>query len=138
MALNHAETTPSQAPATEIIEKRVERLFLRLSAIYGYLWWNMYRNEELLTATKMEWSTSLKRFDNQVLKEALLSYREKKGYPPTLPEFMDCCKEIQKRFEPCLVAPRTIQRGDDAIAKKNIQDMYAHLNHQCLVKGTSQ
>lgn len=111
----------------EVIEQRIERLFLRLSAIYGYLWWNMYQNEELLRITKIEWSTSLKRFDIQILKEALLSYREKKGYPPTLPEFMDCCNEIKKRLEPCLVARRSMQSADETIAKQNIQAMYALL-----------
>lgn len=125
MASNQAEIISSSS--AEVIEPRVERLFLRLSAIYGYLWWNMYQNEELLRITKIEWSTSLKRFDIQILKEALLSYREKKGYPPTLPEFMDCCNEIKKRLEPCLVAQRPIQPANEAIAKQNIQAMYAFL-----------
>lgn len=125
MASNQAEIISSSS--AEVIEPRVERLFLRLSAIYGYLWWNMYQNEELLRITKIEWSTSLKRFDIQILKEALLSYREKKGYPPTLPEFMDCCNELKKRFEPCLVAQRPTQPANEAIAKQNIQAMYAIL-----------
>ena len=124
---NQEKPTSSQPPVTEHIEKRIERLFLRLSAIYGYLWWHMYNNQELLTATKLEWSTSLKRFDNEILKEALLSYREKKGYPPALPEFMECCHAIQKRFEPCSVRPETFQRGDLTIAESNLQAMYAML-----------
>ena len=125
MASNQAETTTFSS--AEVIEQRIERLFLRLSAIYGYLWWSMYQNKELLRITKIEWSTSLKRFDNQILKEVLLSYREKNGYPPTLPEFMDCCNAIQKRFDPCLVAQKPTQRADEAIAKQNIQAMYAIL-----------
>lgn len=127
---NHEKTASNQPLAPEQIEKRIERLFLRFSAIYGYLWWNMYNNKELLEATKLEWSTSLKRFDNQILKEALLSYREKKGYPPALPEFMDCCNAIQKRFEPCMVAPITVQRADPEIARSNIQAMYAMLKRK--------
>lgn len=116
-----------QASETAVIEVRIERLFLRLSAIYGYIWWNMYRNEELLEITKLEWSTALKRFDNQILKEALLSYRTKKGYPPTLPEFMDCCCAIQKRVDPCVSELKSVQRGNEEIAKKHLKNIFALL-----------
>ena len=112
-----------QASDTNIIEKRIERLFLRLSAIYGYIWWNMYRSEELLEITKREWSTALKRFDNHIMKEALLFYRTKKGYPPTLPEFMDCCCAIQKRVDPCVSELKSVQRGNEEIAKKHLKHM---------------
>jgi hypothetical protein len=122
MAVN--QTEPTSSATNEIIEVRIERLFLRLSAIYGYLWWNIYQNQELLRITKIEWSTCLKRFDNQVLKEALLSCREKKGYPPALPEFMDCCKAIQKRRDPCVVVEEPYVPCNEAIALKNIQEMY--------------
>jgi hypothetical protein len=121
-----SEYAAASSPDAEI-EKRIERLFLRLSAIYGYIWWNMYRNDELLEITKLEWSTALKRFDNQVLKEALLSYRTKKGYPPTLPEFIDCCAAIQKRLDPCRIEYQSAQRGNEDIAKQHLKNMLEHL-----------
>ncbi len=121
------EALPQSSPEAEVIDKRIERLFLRFSAIYGYIWWNMYKNEELLQITKLEWSTALKRFDNQIMKEALLSYRTKKGYPPSLPEFLDCCVVIQRRMDPCLSEYRTFQRGSEDVAKQHLKNILEHL-----------
>lgn len=122
MATNPTKVTSSES--NEIIEPRIERLFLRLSAIYGYLWLNLFKNDELLRITKAEWTAGLHRFDNQVLKEALLICREKNGYPPALPEFMERCKAIQKRRDPCTVAEEPYVPCNEAIALKNIQEMY--------------
>lgn len=129
MASNQTQTA---AAPSEVIEVRIERLFLRLSAIYGYLWWNMYQNAEYLRGTKLEWSTCLKRFSNRVLKEVLLSYREKKGFPPNLPEFVEACNAIQKRIDPCQIVVEPYVPADEAIVQKNIQEIYKYLKHKPL------
>lgn len=49
----------------------MDTLFLRLAAIYGYLWVSTYSNTNFLELSKREWSEGLKEFDNQVLKLAL-------------------------------------------------------------------
>lgn len=88
-----------QAALTKVAvtDVRMDVLFSRLGAIYGQLWWNNYRTEDLLLLAKKEWGETLERFDNQILKEVLMLYRERRNYPPSLPQFVECCKEAQAR-----------------------------------------
>ncbi|KTC76185.1 Legionella vir region protein [Legionella birminghamensis] len=90
--------THSQTSST--YDLRIDILFTRLGAIYGQLWWNNYRNEELLLLAKQEWSEGLKRFDNQIFKDVLVVYREQKNYPPSLPQFVESCRAAQARRVP--------------------------------------
>lgn len=109
---------------SNVIDLRIERLFIRFTAIYGYMWWNTHKNEEVLAITKREWSTALKRFDNHVVKDALLFFREKKIYPPSLPEFVECCVAIQKRLKPCLHEVFEWKRGSKEVAVKHLSNMF--------------
>lgn len=85
----------SHTPPT--YDLRIDILFTRLGAIYGQLWWNNFRTENLLLLAKQEWSEGLKRFDNQIFKDVLVIYREKKNYPPSLPQFIEICKATLAR-----------------------------------------
>lgn len=91
-------TTTSQTSST--YDLRIDILFTRLGAIYGQLWWNNYRTEDLLLLAKQEWSEGLKRFDNQIFKDVLVIYREQKNYPPSLPQFVESCRAMQARRIP--------------------------------------
>lgn len=90
--------TTSQTTST--YDLRIDILFTRLGAIYGQLWWNNYRTEDLLLLAKQEWSEGLKRFDNQIFKDVLVLYREQKNYPPSLPQFVESCRATQARRIP--------------------------------------
>lgn len=61
----------SSHSTTPEYDKRMDTLFMRLAAIYGYLWVSTYSNPNFLEVSKREWSEGLKEFDNQVLKLAL-------------------------------------------------------------------
>jgi hypothetical protein len=91
--MNTTQTTPTY-------DLRIDILFTRLGAIYGQLWWNNYRTEDLLLLAKHEWSEGLKRFDNQIFKDVLVIYREQKNYPPSLPQFVESCRATQARRVP--------------------------------------
>ncbi|WP_419420709.1 Vir protein [Legionella sp. D16C41] len=82
---------------TEIQDKRIDTLFTRLGAIYGYIWWSSFQSEHALTVTKKEWSSALQRFDNRTIRDALLIFRERHHFPPTLPQFIECCKSISQK-----------------------------------------
>lgn len=90
-------TTPQ---TTSTYDLRIDILFTRLGAIYGQLWWNNYRTEDLLLLAKQEWSEGLKRFDSQIFKDVLVIYREQKNYPPSLPQFVESCRAMHARRIP--------------------------------------
>ncbi|WP_131740569.1 Vir protein [Legionella busanensis] len=81
---------------TDMQDKRIDTLFTRLGAIYGYMWWSSLQSEHALITTKKEWSSGLQRFDTRTIKEALLIFRERHQFPPTLPQFIECCKAISQ------------------------------------------
>lgn len=112
-------TTPQ---TTSTYDLRIDILFTRLGAIYGQLWWNNYRTENLLLLAKQEWSEGLKRFDNQIFKDVLVVYREQKNYPPSLPQFVESCKAILARRVPP-PAEKEIRSSSIEVAELHIAAM---------------
>ncbi|WP_223800151.1 Vir protein [Legionella longbeachae] len=125
--------TPVQATSysserPEIKDTRIDTLFFRFGAIYGHLWLSLHQNERLLAFAKKEWSEGLCSFDNTTVKEVLLKCREQNAYPPTLPQFIEQCKNIKKRKEAYVssgYAKDHICRPD--IAKKHLKNMLEFL-----------
>jgi len=101
----------------------MDTLFVRLGAIYGHVWWSSFQNEKALEFAKKEWSDGLMRFDKCTLKESLLKFRESKGFPPTLPQFIECCKAIMKRKEDCSPAPKPTPKCRSTVAEKHLKAM---------------
>ena len=99
--LNFQQKKAQQKPVTSspspfaTTDKRIDRLFLRLAAIYGHLWSNLYKSEEFLNCTKQEWREGLQTFDNVTLGKALEHCRASVNYPPTLPMFIEVCKSLK-------------------------------------------
>ena len=112
--------TKPQTPST--YDLRIDILFTRLGAIYGQLWWNNYRTEDLLLLAKQEWSEGLKRFDNQIFKEVLVVYREQKNYPPSLPQFVESCRATQARRVPHPIREE-MRSANLEVAKQHIAAM---------------
>lgn len=74
------------------INKRIDHVFIRFSAIYGQLWNSIYKTESFIALAKEEWRESLEKFDNKTLGRALNYCRQKESWPPTLPKFIEICK----------------------------------------------
>lgn len=104
-------------------DKRIDTLFSRIGGIYGHIWASAYQNERALAFAKKEWSETLQCFDNQVLKEALLKIRVHKPYPPTLPQFFECCKAIKNRKTPCGVKDEPSKPRNMEVAEINLKAM---------------
>ncbi|HRD70436.1 MAG TPA: Vir protein [Legionella sp.] len=103
-------------------------MFIRLGAIYGHIWVSLYQTEKLLAFAKKEWSEGLQAFDNATVKEVLLKCREKSAYPPTLPQFIEYCKEVKKRKDSyASVVRATGCTNHSEIAKKHIKSMLEKL-----------
>lgn len=115
------QTTSSHSTKAKPSDQRIDTLFGRLGAIYGHIWWSNFQNERGLASAKKEWNDALARFDNQILKETLLMLREQKGYPPTLPQFIEGCKASMSRR-----IPRPINHDSSKTSSREVAER--HLN----------
>ena len=86
------KSTSSISTNAEKHSKRIDRLFLRFAAMYGHVWKSLYKNDEFLAFTKQEWRNALTRFDDDVIEKVLTHSQNHWEYPPTLPQFIECCK----------------------------------------------
>ncbi|MGQ3892049.1 Vir protein [Legionella sp. CNM-4043-24] len=79
----------------------MDSLFLRLAAMYGHIWRSLYKSEEFLAFTKNEWAEGLMRFDDAIIEKSLAHCCNHWEYPPTLPQFVECCKaySVQAKHE---------------------------------------
>jgi hypothetical protein len=120
-----------------VSDKRIDTLFARFNAIYGYLWLSAYNNAKVLDIARQEWSDSLKIFDNQVLKLALEKTKKTQQYPPSLPLFYETCMAIKKG----------VQARHEALTKKTVthtttdpQTVQFHLNEmkKHLIQSTKE
>ena len=108
----------------------MDTLFSRFSAIYGHVWISSYPTADSLKFAKCEWSDALTRFDNQALKQALIDIREHNKFPPTLPEFIACCKEKVARRPLTAVDKTPIQPADPKVAGVHLKAMLADLTRK--------
>ena len=120
---NQTPVMSSTSTNLESHDKRIDTLFMRLGAIYGHIWWSNYQNERALAFAQKEWSEALQRFDNRTIKESLLKFREQKSFPPTLPQFVESCKDLNKRREPSSLKKEPIRPGSVEVAKKHLNTM---------------
>jgi hypothetical protein len=112
---------------TEKQMKRIHNLFLRLAAMYGHVWRSLYKSEGFLTFTKNEWLEGLKKFEDKILDSALQYCLQKLEYPPTLPQFIECCKTHSKQGQ--YEKPITETKGaTPRIARMELNNMRAMLN----------
>jgi hypothetical protein len=87
----------------------IDRLFLRLHAMYGKAWLDLWAGLPAATV-KAQWSASLSRCSSEQIRLALNALESSgKPFPPNLPEFYALCEEYRPRKAPTLylAAPRT-------------------------------
>lgn len=108
----------------------MDTLFSRFAAMYGHVWTSSYPTAGSLKFAKYEWSDALRRFDKQALKQALIDCREHNKFPPTLPEFIACCKEKVARRQLTTLDTKEIQPSDPKVAQEHLKAMLADLTRK--------
>lgn len=91
----------------------VDRLFLRLSVMYGAKWAAMWDGVPLADV-KDGWATALARFSGETLGRALENCGQ---FPPTLPEFVEICRTSavpSHHYFPALPAPEPTRNNKAA------------------------
>lgn len=101
----------------------IEKIFTYMSGLYGSKFSDLWRGSDLNTVKQL-WAEKLGGFEPipGAIKEALDAL-DGKPFPPTLPEFLELCRESARRQtaqKPMLEhkpTPEEIKRGQEAASK---------------------
>lgn len=91
------EATSSSSSNTFKAERRIDLLFSKFAAFYGHIWRSQFKDEVFLKFAKKEWQEALSEFSDEMLTTATLSCRDFYELPPTLPQMLQCCRQIKKQ-----------------------------------------
>lgn len=94
----------------------INQLFERFSAIYGHLWNSLFKSTYHAKVMRDEWFNALEGYALPTLQAAvLIAMQHKLTYPPTLPEFLQYCRQVesqQRTYKP----PDPVKKADPAVA----------------------
>lgn len=107
-------------------QKRIDRLFLCFSAAYGHVWLRIYKSGDFLDYSKKAWLKELNKFDDKALQYAIGVCIQNHHLPPTLPQFIDCCREYSKRYDFFKKEEESL-KSDKATADFHLQQIKAIL-----------
>jgi hypothetical protein len=107
--------------------KRIDRLFLRFAAMYGQVWRSQFKNDDFLVFVKDEWQQGLLGYADHVLELAIELCRKNKELPPTLPQFIDFCKNCSKRCS-FYVPDESPKNNNPEVAKTHLLKIKQILN----------
>lgn len=105
----------------------IDRLFLKFAAAYGNTWRSIYKSNEFLIFTKNEWLDALNHYEESILYEALNQCREYYKFPPTLAEFMECCRNIQRKNSE-FNRVKELPKCNPSVAEDNLRKIRLILN----------
>ena len=95
---NETKTMSSSLNNTEKADKRIDLLFSKFSAFYGHVWRSQFKDEVYLKFAKKEWQEALNDFSDVVFNRAIVQCRDFYELPPTLPQLLQCCRQIKKQI----------------------------------------
>ena len=97
MLTNQKETMSSSSKDISKVDKRIDLLFSKFAAFYGHVWRSQFKDEVFFKFAKKEWQEALSDFTDHVLTKAILNCREFYELPPTLPQVIQCCRQLKKQ-----------------------------------------
>lgn len=117
---------PSSTSSGKHIEM-VNKVFLKFSIFYGHIWKSLYKNEHYSTFARKEWGHALERFDTHMVDEAIETCLKHHEMPPTLPQFMEHCKQLSNKHK-AFYQPVITERANPCIAEMNLNKIKSILN----------
>ena len=95
--MENEETTSSHSSGVYKADKRIDLLFSKFAAFYGHVWRSQFKDEVFFVFAKKEWQAALKDVSDATLTKAIFYCRDFYELPPTLPQVVQCCKELSKQ-----------------------------------------
>ncbi|WP_051228298.1 replication protein P [Oceanospirillum beijerinckii] len=85
-------------PSIQTGGRWIDQVFVKMQAAYGGLWASRLPAPEMTEAGKSEWAKALSVFTRDQILRGFERCFERHSMPPTLPEFMECCKPDPAEF----------------------------------------
>lgn len=104
----------------------IDRMFAKFSVVYGHLWRGLFKSSEYLEFAKNEWLQALNQFQEPIIIEAVRTCSMRNKHPPTIPEFVDCCKAINNRQ--FIEKKEIYQKANPKVVESNLQTIRQILN----------
>ena len=92
----HATAMTNSTSSGKCIEN-ANTIFLKFSIFYGHVWRSQFKNEHYSTLARKEWSKTLQVFNEELIEKAIQECLEHREFPPTLTQFVECCKQLGNR-----------------------------------------
>ena len=106
---------------------RVNKVFLKFSIFYGHIWRSQFKNEHFFNLARNGWQEALEGVDAPVLDEAIEECLKQRDMPPTLSQFMDCCKQLSNKNAGFYI-PAAVEKANPTVAEANLRKMKLMLN----------
>lgn len=119
----------SHSPSADKVSKRIELLFTKFAAYYGHIWRSQFKSEKFGEFVKMEWQEGLKTFSDAVLTQAIIECRDFAEFPPTLPQMINNCRQIKKRYAVYQVEESNKPKTQEVV-EASLKQMYRQINRQ--------
>lgn len=101
-------------------------LFSRFAAAYGVVWRGPLKDTVFLKFAKKEWGDALAPFSDVIIDEAIEQCRSFYDLPPTLPQFLKCCRQIKKQTSFYVVKKETVPVNRE-LAKSCLRTIMSNL-----------
>ncbi len=85
-------------PSIQTGGRWIDQVFVKMQAAYGGVWASRLPTPEMTEAGKSEWAKALSVFTRDQILRGFERCFERHSMPPTLPEFMECCKPDPAEF----------------------------------------
>lgn len=95
--------------------------------MYGPIWRSQFKSDEYLDFVKREWQEGLLGYAETILELAIDVCRKNKELPPTLPQFIDFCKNCSRNGS-FFVPDRSHKNNNAEVAKAHLIKIKQILN----------
>lgn len=96
---------------------RIDRLFVKFSAIYGHIWQSQFKQADFLNIAKKIWSETLAEISDENIDLALKACTKRHEMPPTLPMFYQLCRSYQPKIKVAEVVKKECKPANE----KNVE-----------------
>jgi hypothetical protein len=105
----------------------VNTIFIKFSIFYGQIWRSQFKNEDYSRLARKEWALAIAIFDETLINEAIQDCLQRREFPPTLSQFIDCCKQLNFKNISTYRAPEVIKASPEVVLE-NLKQMKLILN----------
>lgn len=116
----------SSSNVTESNKNNIENLFTRFAVFYGHIWRSQFKNEGFLEFAKKEWGEGLRKFNDELLDQAILACRDYFDMPPSLAQMIGICRDLEKR-NTFFIGTQIHQPASKELVEENIEQCKSYL-----------